>query len=114
MFDLGKLFGKLPDFVFQYPDCFLGLCVVVAGIPKGVEPTNAFLPFGFALIAVSMVRRNLFHVGLWRGRDDGKLHFVFKEFFASIFWAVVSWGCFRWWAMTVHNTDPWVRRVLKY
>jgi hypothetical protein len=100
--------------VFQYPECFLGLCAVVIGLPKGVEPTNAFLPFGFALLAVSMTRRNLRQVGFYRRSSDYKRRFTIMAFVTTLFWSAVSWGCFRWWALTVHNTEPWVRKVLNY
>jgi hypothetical protein len=113
--DLAKLFAKLPGVVFDYPECFIGLFSLVLGLPKGVEPGNSYIPFGFALIGVSMVRRNLFHVGFWRSPDDGyKRHFVFREFFVAIFWAAVSWGCFRWSALDVHIDQTWVRRILHY
>jgi hypothetical protein len=83
---LARLFEKLPGVVLNYPESFIGLFCVAIGLPKGVDPANAYIPFGFALIGVSMVRRNLFHVGFWRDRNDGyRLHFVFREFFSAIF-----------------------------
>lgn len=98
MFDFAKLLGKLPGFVFAYPDCFLGLCCVVIGLPQaqGVNPSNAFLPFGFALIALSMVRRTMHYIGAVRvdryeERDKGTL--LYPKFFAGLFWSAILRGC---------------------
>lgn len=101
-----------PDDVFDYPEYFLGLFCVVVGVPKGgVDPANALLPFGFGLIAFCLVRRNFGNV--YFGRDsEGKRVHSFKELFGAVFWLVVAWLCFHWWALDVHLTEPWVRRFL--
>jgi hypothetical protein len=113
--NLAEMFAKIPGVIFTYPEFFIGLSCVIFGLPKGVDPSNAFLPFGFALIAVSRVRRNFSQVGFWREETDNlKLHFAFKEFFASLFWCAVSWGCLRWWALDVQLNEPMVRRILQY
>lgn len=110
MFALAKLFGQLPGFVFGHPDCFLGLCAVVVGLPKGVEPTNAFLPFGFALICLSFTRRQFHQIGLWRSSFFSS----FRAIIAMVFWGFCTWACTRWWAMDVHVTEPWMLRFLRY
>jgi hypothetical protein len=64
--ELAKLFAKIPGAVLSYPESFIGLFALVIGLPKGADPANSYIPFGFALIGVGMMRQNLFHVGFWR------------------------------------------------
>jgi hypothetical protein len=113
--DLGNAFSKIPGVLVHYPESFAGLLCLVLGLPKGVEPANAFLPFGFGLLAIGMMRRNFAHVGFWRNASDNhKLHFTFKAFMSGIFWAAASWAFLRWWALDVHLNEPWTRWVLRY
>ena len=109
--DLTKMFGPLPGFVFSFPDCFLGLAAVVVGLTKGgVEPTNAFLPFGFALICLSLARRQRQQMSIWRS----SLFASFRATVAAVFWGFCTWGCIRWWAMDVHVNEPWMRQFFRY
>jgi hypothetical protein len=111
--DLAGAFAKIPLVLVHYPESFVGLLCLVVGIPKGVDPANAFLPFGFALLAFGLARRNFSHVGLWRN-PAYKLRFTFKELFAAILWTLLTWGCFRWWALDVHLNEPIMRWLLRY
>lgn len=108
---LGKVIPKLPPFAFGYWDCLLGICCVVIGFAtKGVEPTNAFLPFGGALIFWSMTRRQMPRIGLWRS----SLSTSFCALVATIFLGFLTWACARLYALDFHLSEPWLRWVLRF
>jgi hypothetical protein len=76
-------------------------------------PPPRYLPFGFALLTFSFARRSLSGARFWRDTAY-KLRFGFGGLLTGSFWSAVCWLCCRWYAMTLHISEPWLHRLLRY
>jgi hypothetical protein len=103
--DLAGAFEKIPLVLVHYPESFAGLLCLVVGVPKGVDPANAFLPFVFALLAFGLARPTFSCDGFWRNP---------QELFAGALWTLSCWACVRWWALDVHLDEPLMHWLLRY
>jgi hypothetical protein len=121
---LAKLIPKFPDFAFEYWDCFLGLCFVVAPLLHGDQLTknSVFLPPGFGLIFLSMARRNWRYVGMVRLLESGfddvplghKVRLAYPKVIMGSFWFGAFVVCLHYSARNLGITAPWVRWLLRY
>jgi hypothetical protein len=120
---LAKLVPKFPEFAFEYWDCFLGLCFVLAALVHGDQLTtnSVFLPAGFGLIFLSMSRRNWRYVGMVRLMESVgrvslgyKLRVSFPKIIMGMAWFAAFLICLHYSARNLGIAAPWVRWLLRY
>jgi hypothetical protein len=113
--DFPQILTKLPEAAIHNPFTTIGLAVIVIGLPKGVDPSNAYLPCGLAFITFQFVHTNFTDCGFFRRReDDYKLRFTWRPFFWCLVSSVVLWFFVRWWLIDVHFTNAWMRAFFWY
>jgi hypothetical protein len=102
--DFLQLLAKIPYLAIYYPDYVIGLAAVLLGLPKGVDPSNAYLPFGFALLTFGLGRTRVFDMDNWRPRVCA------TPLVLGLLCWFISGFCLYLYLIDVHYTElPWLR-----
>jgi hypothetical protein len=106
--DISQLVKAVPNLIISYPEYVIGFIAVIFGLPHGVGPSNAYLPFGSGLLTLGLARMRFMDVGTF------KFWKAYRPFLAGIAWSIICWFFCRWWLLDVHFAHPWVRGFFRY